>query len=489
MKNIDFGFLYDYSLTRPWFFTHYGFIFVFGFFLLLYSFIYKKPLAKKLYVIAFSIFFYYKSSGPYVALFLGMILCDFIIALLIERYHGFKKKMLLILSVCISLTPLIFFKYLNFVKFNINEIFHAHFTIGDTFLPIGISFYTFQSISYILDVYHKKFKASHNFINYAFYMTFFPHLVAGPIVRAKDFIPQIDDPAIFTRLIYNEGLYRVLLGLSKKLLIADYFAKYVDMVQLKPGNYSGFENLMSMYSYSFQIYFDFSGYSDIAIGIALLLGYRLKENFNNPYQSVNITEFWRRWHISLSSWLRDYVYISMGGNRKGKFRTYLHLFLTMLIGGIWHGASWRFVVWGAAHGVALAVHKLFSRKKSEDAAPANISFWGKFWGTVVTFHFVSLLWIFFRAQSFSAAFDSIKLIAFKINLLEFKYFFIARRTLVLLLIGASVIVFTKPEIKNKAFTIFSKIPVYLMPLVILIILQIIIQLKFSTVVPFIYFNF
>ena len=192
-----------------------------------------------------------------------------------------------------------------------------------------------------MDVYRKEIPPAKNFTDYVFYMTFFPHLVAGPIVRAKDFLPQIEKPQIIRLSLYKESLLRIIVGLLKKLFIADYLGKYVEIIHQGPDGFTGGENLLSMYAYSFQIYFDFSGYSDIAIGIALLLGYRLKENFDNPYGARNITSFWRKWHISLSLWLRDYIYIPLGGNRKGVFNTYLFLFITMLVGGLWHGADWR----------------------------------------------------------------------------------------------------------------------------------------------------
>ena len=264
--------------------------------------------------------------------------------------------------IAFNLSFLLYFKYANFFIENTNLLLLTHFEFVDLFLPIGISFYTFQSISYLVDVYRGQINASTNFLDYAFYMTFFPHLVAGPIVRASDFLGQVNHPTRPNALVFKESFVRILLGLIKKLFIADYLAKYVDMVFANPGFYAGVENLLAVFAYTFQIYFDFSGYSDIAIGLALLVGYRLKENFDNPYNSTNITVFWRKWHISLSSWLRDYVYIPLGGNRKGEFNTYLFLLTTMLIGGFWHGASWKFVFWGAAHGLALGFHKLIKDK-------------------------------------------------------------------------------------------------------------------------------
>ena len=260
-----------------------------------------------------------------------MIFSDYIFAIQINKASGKLKKVLLVISLLYSSSFLLYFKYSNFFISNINYFFSTDFSLGDLFLPIGISFYTFQSISYILDIYRKEIPPADNFSDYIFYMTFFPHLVAGPIVRAKDFLPQIKNPQLINRDLYKESIMRIDVFRGKKLFIADYLAKFVDLVHLTPDGFSGGEHLISMYAYSFQIYFDFSGYSDIAIGIALLLGYRLKENFDNPYGAQNITEFWRKWHISLSLWLRDYIYIPLGGNRKGVFNMYLFLLITMLI--------------------------------------------------------------------------------------------------------------------------------------------------------------
>ena len=232
------------------------------------------------------------------------------------------------------------------------------FTPFDIILPVGISFFTFQSLSYTLDLYRNRIRPVERLVDYVFYVSFFPQLVAGPIVRARDFLPQIFRADFVSRAMIGEGLFLIISGLFKKAVISDYISiNYVDRIFDNPLLYSGIENLLGVYGYALQIYCDFSGYSDMAIGIALLLGFRFNINFDSPYKSATITEFWRRWHISLSSWLRDYLYISLGGNRKGKLRTYVNLMLTMLLGGLWHGAALQFVLWGALHGVSLAIHK------------------------------------------------------------------------------------------------------------------------------------
>jgi D-alanyl-lipoteichoic acid acyltransferase DltB (MBOAT superfamily) len=319
-------------------------------------------------------------------------------------------------------------------------------------------------------------------------MTFFPHLVAGPIVRASDFIPQINSPHIIDRAQYKIAFFRIILGLSKKLLIADFLSKYVDMIHTDPSLYSGLENIMSMYAYSCQIYFDFSGYSDIAIGIALLLGYELKENFENPYKANNITDFWRRWHISLSSWLRDYIYIPLGGSRKGKFNTYLFLLITMTIGGIWHGASWNFIIWGIAHGMALIVHKLIFVQQNENNKKAHN--WSiRLLGTFITFNFVSFLWILFRAQDFQKAYDSvIKIISgFKLN--DIVGFYFSRKEFVFMLIFSFVVIFMHNKVKSFLQQLFIKFPAVIIIIMVVLFLQFVLQVRNTEIAPFIYFQF
>jgi D-alanyl-lipoteichoic acid acyltransferase DltB (MBOAT superfamily) len=471
-----------YSTKEPWFFTEFSFLFTFGIFLFFYALLFTQNAWRKIYLIAFSLFFYYKSSGPYLALFVFQIVADFFFARKIERTEGASRRVWVTFAVLFSLSFLLYFKYANFLLANTNWLLLTHFEPVDLFLPIGISFYTFQSISYVVDVYRRQIPSSENFLDYAFYMTFFPHLVAGPIVRAKDFLGQINAPENLDARKYKESLLRIMLGLAKKLLIADYLGKYVDMVFENPSFYSGGENLLGALAYSFQIYFDFSGYSDIAIGLALLLGYRLKENFDHPYGSYNVTEFWRKWHISLSTWLRDYVYIPLGGNRKGTLNTYLFLLITMLVGGFWHGASWQFVCWGAAHGLALALHKALHKYLPENKLMG-------FLGGITTFVFVTFCWIFFRASDFDTALLMLNQMAVSTSLTDFIGFWFSRKELSIVLICLLIWTLIPANWKRTLFEGTFYIPSFLWFFFLLAVLQLIVQFRDTLVQPFIYFQF
>lgn len=307
------------------------------------------------------------------------------------------RKLTLCLIVILNLLVLVYYKYTNFFIGNINTLFVQNFPIQDIILPIGISFFTFQAISYSIDLYKRQIQPARNVLDFSFYLCFFPQLVAGPIVRAKDFMPQMYREIYLSSQQASRAFFLIMLGLIKKSVISDYISlNFVDRIFDNPLIYTPFETCMAVYGYALQIYCDFSGYSDMAIGIALLMGFKLPENFRTPYKSASVTEFWRRWHISLSSWLRDYLYIPLGGNRKGIIRTYINLLLTMLIGGLWHGASWTFVIWGGLHGTALAVERFFKQfvKIPENRFLKAISI-------LITFHFVAFCWIFFRATDFS----------------------------------------------------------------------------------------
>ena len=341
-------------------------------------------------------------------LLIAVSVSDFLIGKGIARSdrQGLRKG-LLALSVALDIGLLIYFKYTNFFIGIVNGLSGHHWLdFQNIFLPVGISFFVFQSISYTADIYRRRIEPLGMWIDYIFFLSFFPQLVAGPIVRARDFIPQIrQNPLTVTREMFGTGIFLILSGLFKKAIISDYISlNFVDRVFDDPLLYSGFENLMGLYGYALQIYCDFSGYSDMAIGIALLLGFHFNKNFDSPYKSATITEFWRRWHISLSSWLKDYLYISLGGNRKGHLRTYLNLIVTMLLGGLWHGAAWRFVLWGGWHGASLAVHKWFmAHVPGFKAQGADMPRWRRIIGIVVTFHVVCFGWIMFRASDLQTA--------------------------------------------------------------------------------------
>lgn len=414
------------------FISEYGHMFVFnpesrllfnsafflGFFLVFYI-IYvvsaKHDYFRKWYLIAFSLYFYYLAGGDTIDInlfglvqfplnyFILLVICAVVTHLLANKmYHTEKRsiqKFLLILIIVGNLLMLAFFKYTNFFIQNLNALLHGDFALHNIILPIGISFFVFEAISYAVDLYRKEMKPADSLLDFCFYITFFPKLVAGPIIRAKDFLPQMKEKLHLTKQDAGAAIFLILIGLIKKAVISDYISiNFVDRVFDAPMSYTAFENLMAVYGYTLQIYCDFSGYSDMAIGLSLLMGFRIPPNFLTPYKSQSVTEFWRRWHISLSSWLRDYLYISLGGNRKGKIRTYINLFLTMLIGGLWHGASWKFVIWGGLHGAILAVERFF---KQFIKVPDNR--FTRIICILLTFHFVAFCWIFFRADSFEQA--------------------------------------------------------------------------------------
>jgi len=344
-------------------------------------------------------------------LFLSTVI-DFWAAHLISTARdSYRRRMVLIAGLSANLTILGFFKYFNFFVGSAQAFFewaglHVSVPMLSVILPVGVSFYTFQSMSYTIDVYRGDAQPVQRFWDYAVYVAYFPQLVAGPIERVSHLFPQILAPAKVTAERINIGLILMLLGFAKKVLIADQLAPEVDQIFAHPAAMSSGLLLRGAYLFSFQIYCDFSGYTDIARGVSELLGIRLCLNFNQPYLSQSITEFWRRWHMSLSSWLRDYLYIPLGGNRQGKWRTYQNLMLTMLIGGLWHGANWTFVVWGGLHGSYLALERIRGIGKAE-GAPAqydSIRYWaGRGMRTLVTFHMVLFGWIFFRASSLTAA--------------------------------------------------------------------------------------
>ncbi|HUJ63033.1 MAG TPA: MBOAT family O-acyltransferase [Kofleriaceae bacterium] len=301
--------------------------------------------------------------GPYrylLGLLLGTIVLDYYLALWIERTeHPLARKALVVVSLCSNLGILFFFKYTDFVTHDVLDLDVRRLHL---ILPAGISFHTFQSLSYTIDVYRRQLRATRSVVQFATFVLFFPQLVAGPIVRAQELLPQLAELPRLDLELATHGLFRIVVGLFKKIALADTLALViVDRVFDAPQQFSGLEVLVGVYAYALQIYLDFSAYSDIAIGSAAVLGFRLPENFRTPYRSANLQEFWRRWHISLSTWLRDYLYITLGGSRGAAWRTYLNLSLTMLLGGLWHGASWTFVVWGALHGFGLAVTRFFQR--------------------------------------------------------------------------------------------------------------------------------
>jgi alginate O-acetyltransferase complex protein AlgI len=498
--------LISYHKDQPLLFTQ---VFFWGFFVLVlfvYSFIYKKNRLKHGFLFIMSLYFYYKSGGYFLSLLLFTSVVDFTLGRLIFNAQStLKKKLLVSISVFVNLGVLAYFKYTFFFINSFNSIFYAHlqvvnlfarwsnellgngFSVSTIILPVGISFFTFQSLSYTIEIYRGNLKPVKNFIDFGFYVSFFPQLVAGPIVKAVDFIPQLYQKYSLTKEEVGHAFFLILNGMIKKMLISDYISlNFVDRVFDSPHTYSGFENLMAIYGYTIQIYCDFSGYTDIAIGVALLLGYRLNINFNSPYKSLNITEFWRRWHISLSTWLRDYLYISLGGNRKGKFRTYVNLMITMLLGGLWHGASLKFIIWGGLHGAGLVVHKLWM--KISPFAGKKLRY-GRFISLFFTFHFVCFAWIFFRARDIQTVGVMLQQIVSSFSFQLIPQMIISYRLVFGIMLLGYFIHWLPSNFKENYRGWFIQTSVYAKVTIAVMVVFVLYQAKSSVLQPFIYFQF
>lgn len=478
--------LFSYDPKAPMLFSSGIFWILFILFLPVYALVKKNRFRMTLFVVFFSLYFYYKSSGLFFLMLIGTSLIDWQISRWMSKIYTKRPRLVLMwISIAISLSILGYFKYANFFLWNWNAIVNSNFQPLDIILPVGISFYTFQSISYVVDVYKRKIMPTRTWLEYIFFLSFFPALVAGPIVRADYFLPQIKENKPATSEMIWSGLWLVITGIIKKAVIADYISQFNDLIFNDPTLYTGVQTLMGVLGYTMQIYCDFSGYSDMAIGLALIMGFRLGINFDSPYQSRNLTEFWRRWHISLSSWLRDYVYIPLGGNRKGTLRTYINNFLTMLIGGLWHGAAWKFIFWGAMHGVGLAVHK--ACKPLLKRIPDN--WFTMFISWVLTFVYVSLLWVFFRAASFDDSVLIIRNIFTDFQWAQIPQFFEARMVWCIMMITLIIFHFIPQRIADQTQTIFVKSPWIVKLLTFLIVVQLVIEFMSEEVAPFIYFQF
>ena len=452
--------------SRPWTFLELGFWVFFALVLIGFASLERKLALRNAYLMLVSWFFYYHTSQWYVVLLIFATSLDFGVAHALHRsYKLWLRKLLLALSVLSNLGVLFFFKYAYFAADVWNDLtglvwnptpFWAGWSnasLGTDFvedmilLPVGISFYTFQCLSYTIDVYRRNLKPVARFTDFAFYVSFFPQLVAGPIVRASDVVPQLYQPYQVTRAQFGLGLFWIVNGFLKKVILADFLAVHlVDRIFSQPTLYTGWENALGLLAYTMQVYADFSGYTDIAIGIALWMGFTLAQNFNSPYKASSVGEFWKRWHMSLSSWLKDYLYIPLGGNRSGSVASYLLIFaglfgfaltatsslvsyllagvvlfflllyqfipafrrgfntnvnlmLTMLLGGLWHGASWNFMVWGGLNGLGLLAHKQWSRIR-----PYRMEGWMlRGLGILITLLFITFTRIWFRAPDWSTA--------------------------------------------------------------------------------------
>lgn len=553
MSAVDWGGVLGYDPSAPLIFTR---IFFWGFFavvLAVLSVVYRSHPLRVGWLTAVSLFFYWKTSGIFVGLLSFSIVLDhFIAKASAATPEATRKKLLLALSITVNLLLLCYFKYAHFVVDTINATFgtsfeavnyfarwanaawDAHFIENKVLLPVGISFYTFHCISYQVDVYRGQVKPVNSIMDFAFYVSFFPALVAGPIIRASVFLPQMAKPYSLTRTQFGMAIFWILNGLLKKMLIGDYIAvNFIDRVFADPMRFTGFENLMAAFGYSLQVYADFSGYTDIAIGLSLLLGFTLPANFDSPYKARSTAEFWKRWHISLSTWLRDYLYIPMGGNRGGSlfswimtgivlavlvlltgdpswlfafviigatlvliarfwppFRnmitTNINLMLTMLIGGLWHGASWMFVIWGGLNGIGLLIYKGWSRISPWNK---NEHWFARFQAIAITFAFITFTRFWFRSPTL----EHVDLMLGQIVgdfgwRLTGDVLWGFRSVFAMMLLG--FVVHWLPERMKQGYRArFAALPLWAMVLACIAVVFVVYQTVTAEAVPFIYFQF
>ena len=510
-------FLYDSK--NPLLFNNGFFVYFFTLFILLFFALRNHHKARRYVFCIFSLYFFYKASGWFVGLVLISAVVDFFLsnAIYREKSQG-RKKFLLVLSILFNLGMLFYFKYTDFFIEISNSLFDTNFNPLNLILPIGISFYTFENLSYTVDVYRGEFKPANKFSDYLLFLAFFPKLMMGPIVRAHDFVPQINEPYVISERDFAKGFFLIISGLIKKLVISDYITlNMVDYMFDNPALHTGVENLMAVYGYAMVIYCDFSGYSEIAIGIALWLGFKIPPNFMSPYQSINITEFWRRWHISLSTWLKDYLYIPLGGNRNFSIASFIfvggflvgsfimgvelfhlsnlwaavvsavlllifiipavitrktsgiaanfNLLTTMLLGGFWHGASWNFIIWGAIHGVGLGIHKIWMLLTDKSLSSLNQSRIYKIISGILTFHFVCFAWIFFKAEDLEIAKTMIYQIFNNFDISVFGPFYDNYKGVVWMILAAMVLHLIPDNLADKVIARTKTIPMVIYILV------------------------
>ena len=482
--------LLAYDPAQPMLFNTGLFLVLFVIFMFLYLVVKGHRLLKMLLVIAFSLYFYYKSGSWCVYILCGVCVSDYALGRLLGvTRRDIWRRAIVLLNVGVNVGMLVYFKYFNLLYEAFCSIVSTSFEPLDVILPAGISFFTFRSISYMVDVYRGDLEPCRNFLDYFFFLTFFPPLLAGPVVRARDMLGQIRENPSATREMISEGLFLIMTGLVKKVMIADYIsANFVDRIFDNPALYSGFENLMGAIGFTVQLYCDFSGYSDMAIGLALLMGYRFKITFDAPFKSQSPTEFWRRWHISLSTWLRDYVYIPLGGNRHGRARAYLNQFLTMVIGGFWHGASWMYVIWGAYHGLLLVAHKVISKvwKLPEGLAGRPEV---KVLNIAITFMLVVAGFTLFRAPDLETVAVMGQQIFGDFHLSVLPQFVEGYILIVGALVASMAAHFTPRSWTTGTARVYEVMPVAFQAAILALVIFLVIQTRQSEIVPFIYLQY
>ena len=518
-----------------------------------YSLVYKHSARRNVFLFAVSLFFYYKTSGFYFIILLFSTVVDFVIGWAIYTNKvKWQRQALVALSILVNLMVLGYFKYAYFVVDFLHDLTGIELTVINSFalwtnqavgtnfvfekilLPVGISFFTFQTISYSVDIYRGHVKPVKNILDFGFYVSFFPQLVAGPIVRASEFIPQLHQPYQLSKQRAGLAVFWILNGLLKKLFLADYLAvQFIDRVFDNPQLYSGFETMSALFGYSLQVYADFSGYTDVAIGIAMLLGFTLPKNFNSPYKASSVADFWRRWHLSLSTWLRDYLYIPLGGNRKGSIASYLivfiffvmialvvgnplltlilsgvfalcsfamryspvvakwvntniNLMLTMILGGLWHGASWNFVTWGTLNGIGLVVYKNW--KKVSPWADKK-KWYNRAIGLLLTLSFITFTRAWFRAPTWDGAIELLTKITNDFGMDTVAGVISGNWKFFTVMLLGYLIHWIPSRYKTQMQDKVADAPVWILYVLVIVSTLVIYQILSAEVQPFIYFAF
>lgn len=498
MFNIDFQKvinLLKFDPSDPLLFGSSLFLITFFFLLLFYRLFAASKNARILLLLFFSLYFYYKASGIYFLLLILSAVINFAFGKFIfDSKSPAIKKTLLIVNVILNLGLLGYFKYTNFFIEIINDLKLGNFEPIDIFLPLGISFYTFKAMNYVLDIYLEAMEPTKSFRDFSLFVFFFPNILAGPIDRAAQFIPQIEEDLSITKEDIGKALLLIMSGLIKKIVIADYLSlNFVDRVFDSPLRFTGVENLFALYGYGLQIYCDFSGYSDIAIGISLLLGFKLMENFNSPYQATSIADFWRRWHISLSSWLLDYLFrpIQMKFRDLKIFSNVIAILITFVLCGLWHGASWMFLFWGLLHGFYMSVSLFLQKPKRKLYTKLGIlnSKVLKVFQIVITFHLLAVSWIFFRVKTFQEAADIFGQIYGFFDYKIIPQFIEGYTPSFILIIVGYVLHFLPKSWENKTSGLLAKINPVFQAMILAFIIWFAAQVRSSELQPFIYFQF
>lgn len=496
-NQIDFsklGLLFQFDKSDPLFFSSSMFMFLFAGLLIVLRLLRTRNL-QTYFLILFSLFFYYKASGPLIALLLASVVVNYSIGLGLPKLaEGWRRRVLLLLGLGLNIGALGYFKYTNFFLQLAAEYKGAEFTPLEIILPIGISYYTFKAISYLIDVYIELTEPTRSFRDFTLYMFFFPNILQGPIDRARDFLPQISETPVFTREVIGKAVFLIILGLLKKNAIADYISvNFVERVFDVPTRYTGFEILVAMYGYALQIYCDFSGYTDIALGIALLLGFKIMDNFNYPYKATSIADFWRRWHISLSTWLQEYLFkpMQMGMRSMRMAGNIIALIVTFFISGLWHGAGVNFILWGTIHGLIMAVGLAVSVPKKwilEKTKLLNTPI-HKFFQIFITFHIIVVTWVIFRVPTIAGLKEILEQMKTAFHFEVWQQFIEGYPIVVGVILGGYLLHFLPSKMHEIPVKFFGKMHPLVLALLLGIAIFVVGQVKSSELQPFIYLQF